>query len=227
MPARASTGRHRPLGSEVQLQPAAGHARDPPARHLPGPGPYPPVAEARPRSPPVPRPPQGAPPASSCGPGPGPRPRRGERPFHLRPGSRRCRLQSLPPPPRCSPTAPGERATPAHSHARAPGATSRPRGMRPRYGRWDSALTTRLPEPLPRKLISAKARPAPRLSLNAHRRVTCAKAKREPQAPSSGARHSWLLWSSELFPVKQVDSSATSCWFQLLVHLNDRPCFCT
>lgn len=28
-------------------------------------------------------------------------------------------------------------------------ARPRPRGMRPRYGRWDSALTTRLPEPLP------------------------------------------------------------------------------
>ena len=31
---------------------------DSPARDLPGPGSYPPVAEARPRSPPVPRPPQ-------------------------------------------------------------------------------------------------------------------------------------------------------------------------
>ena len=113
--ARVDTAR---WGARLSSRPRRVTPRDSLARDLPGPGSYLPVAEARPRSQPVPRPPHGAPPAS-CGPGPRPRPRR-RASVYLRPGSRRCRLPSLPPQLRCSPTAPGE-PPPAHRHARTPG----------------------------------------------------------------------------------------------------------
>lgn len=218
--ARVDTAR---WGARLSSRPRRVTPRDSPARDLPGPGSYLPVAEARPRSQPVPRPPHGAPPAS-CGPGPRPRPRR-RASVYLRPGSRRCRLPSLPPQLRCSPTAPGE-PPPAHRHARTPGRDPDLGECGPGTGVGTAHSPPGFQSLCPRKLISAKARPTPRLSLNAHRRVTCAQAKREPQAQSSETRQFWLLWSSERFPVKQVDSGATSCWLQLLVHLNDRPCLC-
>lgn len=129
-------GRHRPLGSEVRSARGGSRPATPrPDSASPWAGAVP-TGGGSPAAPAVPRPPQGAPPAS-CGPGPRPRPRR-QASVYLRPGSRRCRLQSLPPPPRCSPTAPG--GPPQHTATRAhPGATQT-LGERPRYGRWDSAL---------------------------------------------------------------------------------------
>ncbi|CAI9166388.1 unnamed protein product [Rangifer tarandus platyrhynchus] len=158
------------------------------------------------------------PPRAARAPDPGPE---GERPFTCAPAlaaAACCHCHHG----RAAPHSAGE-PTPAHSRACAPRRDPDPGDCGPGTRAGTAHSPPGFQSLCPRKLISAKARPTPRLSLNAHRRVTSAQAKREPQAPSFEARHSWLLWSSERFRVKQVDSGATSCWLQLLVHLNDRP----
>lgn len=71
----------------------------------------------------------------------------------------------------------------------------------------------------PRKLISAKARPAPRLSLKPTRASRVPRL-RQSHGPFCRGRHHWFAWSSQRCPLKEVDCIALlGCSFS--VPLND------
>lgn len=141
-------------------------------------------AEAWPRSPPAPRPPRGVPPASR---GPGPQTQARKASVHLpapRSGCRRCRRRAAHP--RC------QVSHPAHGPSRAqPGHDPKPVGGGPATPATQVGLAHAPPgfEHLcPRKLISSKARPKLRLSLNANTCVTWPELRGGPHLQSHASK---------------------------------------